>query len=112
MLKNLQRTQGEGELTLVDGQFKQLNLFQTIGQVLQIPELSDLRVRSGKADFRVSESKTYIDHLVLETPDLKFSTQGNVRFDLKLALQAQLRDHPQAGESAPQHFALELQRTR
>jgi uncharacterized protein involved in outer membrane biogenesis len=89
-LKKLDRTEGEGELSLTDGQFKQLQLFQTIGMLLQIPELSDLRVRTGRADFHIKDEKTLIDDLVLETQDLQFSTKGKVGFDGKLGLQAQL----------------------
>ncbi len=100
-MKNLDRTEGQGELALLDGKFKQLNLFQTIGQVLQIPELSDLRVRTGQANFRVNDEKTYIDHLVLETPDLQFSTKGNVRFDGKLTLDAQLAVSPKLATQLP-----------
>jgi uncharacterized protein involved in outer membrane biogenesis len=89
-LKRLDRTEGNGEITLTDGGFKQLELFQTIGVVLQIPELADLRVRSGEAKFRIKDEKTYLDELVLDSQNLQFSTHGTIRFDGKLGLDAKL----------------------
>jgi uncharacterized protein involved in outer membrane biogenesis len=89
-LKRLDRTEGDGEITLADGQFKQLELFQTIGVVLQIPELADLRVRTGQAKFRIKDEKTYLDQLVLDSQNLQFSTTGTIRFDGKLGLDAKL----------------------
>jgi hypothetical protein len=89
-LKRLDRTEGEGEIALSDGQFKQLELFQTIGVVLQIPELADLRVRSGQAKFRIKDEKTYLEQLVLDSQNLQFSTHGTIRFDGKLGLDAKL----------------------
>jgi hypothetical protein len=89
-LKRLDRTEGDGEIQLTDGQFKQLELFQTIGVVLQIPELMDLRVRTGAAKFHIKDDKTYIDSLVLDSQNLQFSTDGNIRFDGKLSLNAKL----------------------
>ncbi len=88
--RKLARLEGTGRLALADGQFRQLDFFQTIGQVLQIAELSNLRLREAHADFHLADEKTYIDDLMLETPDLSLGAKGTARFDGKLALDAQL----------------------
>lgn len=101
-LKKLNRTEGKGELTLANGYFQGLNLFESIADLLQIPELSDLRVRTGKADFRIKDEKTYVDDLVLEAASLRFSTKGYVRFDGKLSLDAQLALSSKTVQQLPQ----------
>lgn len=88
--KKLKRAEGLGELTLVNGQFRQLELFQTIGQVLQISELSNLRLNNGHALFRIGDERVFIDQILLESTDLALVAGGNAKFDGKLALQASL----------------------
>ncbi len=88
--RKLDHAEGEGRLTLADGYLRQLEFFENIGRVLQIAELSDLRIREGRAEFRVADEKTFIDKLVLDAGDVSFSAKGVARFDKKLSLDAQL----------------------
>jgi hypothetical protein len=97
--QKFEASEGGGHLMLADGQFNQLQLFQMIGLVLQIPELSDLRFKTSEVDFRVANQHTFIDHLVLATPNLQFSATGNIRFDGRIAINARLGVTPKlAGE--------------
>jgi uncharacterized protein involved in outer membrane biogenesis len=88
--REIERLKGEGHIELVRGQFRQLDFFRTIGQALGIPELADLRLKQGRADFRLADEKTHVENLLLEAPDLQLSAKGVARFDGKLALDARL----------------------
>ena len=88
--KRVERVEGTGKLRLRNGQFRQFELLQTIGRVLQIQELSDLRLKEGRAEFHLESEKTFIDQLVLEAADLQLNATGVSRFDGKLDLDARL----------------------
>jgi hypothetical protein len=84
------RYDGVGRLDIRDAQFHQLDLFQNIGQVIGLKELSDLRVRDGHSDLRLSGEKVYVDSLTLNTADLQLTAHGMARLDKRLNLDAQL----------------------
>ncbi len=84
------RAEGSGEFQLRDGRFQQLELFQTIGQALNIRELSDLRLKDAHGEFRIGGEKVTFDQLVLAAANLQLGAKGSVRFDKKVALDAQL----------------------
>jgi uncharacterized protein involved in outer membrane biogenesis len=88
--RKMEKAKGRGYLTLENGQFRQFEFFQTLGQVLQIAELANFRLRDGRVDFHVADEKTYIDKLVLEAPELRLSASGQAKFDGKLGLDAEL----------------------
>lgn len=81
---------GVGRLDLRNGQFSQLELFQNIGQVLGLRQLSDLRLKDGHTDLRLASDKVYVDKLLLSTPDLQLTAKGMVRLDQRINLDAQL----------------------
>jgi type II secretion system protein N len=85
-----EKAEGRGHLDLRNGQFSQLELFQNIGSVLGLRELSDLRVKDGHAELRLSGDKIYVERLLLNTADLQLSSKGTVRLDQKVNLEAQL----------------------
>ena len=85
-----ERAEGTGQFRLRDGQLKQLEFFQTIGQALNIRELSDLRLKEAHGDFRVAGEKVTFDQLKLAALNLELAAKGYVRFDKKVALEAQL----------------------
>lgn len=84
------RVEGVGRIDLRDGQFHQLDLFQNIGQILGMRELSDLRVREGHSELRIAGEKIYVDKLTLNTSDLQLAAKGTIRTDKRLNLEAQL----------------------
>jgi len=94
------RMEGEGRIDLRDGQFHQLDLFQNIGQILGMRELSDLRVRDGHSELRMAGDKIYVEKLLLNTSDLQLAAKGIVRTDKRLNLDAQLS----VEEAAAQHL--------
>ncbi len=89
-MRRAERAEGSGNFQLRDGQFKQLELFQTIGQVLNIKELSDLRLKDAHGDFRVGGEKVIFDQLTLAAANLQLGAKGTLRFDQRVAFDAQL----------------------
>lgn len=85
-----ERAEGTGQFQLRDGRFQQLEFFQTIGQALNIRELSDLRLKDAHGDFRIGGEKVTFDQLLLSAANLQLGARGSVRFDKKVALDAQL----------------------
>ncbi len=82
--------EGKGSIHVANAHLKQLEFFQTLGQVLQIPELADLRLREGRADFRIADEKAFIEDMLLQTPDLQLGAKGLLRIDGKVQLDARL----------------------
>lgn len=99
--KKAERAKGKGEVVLVNGQFRQLEFFQTLGQVLQISELANLRLREGRADFRIADEKAFIENMVLEAPEIRLTAKGLTRFDGKIALDAELGLSPRLAKQLP-----------
>ena len=89
-LDRAERAEGGGEFQLRDGRFAQFELFQTIGQALNIRELSDLRIKEGHGDFHVGSERVTFDRLTLAAANLQLEAKGTVRFNQKVALEAQL----------------------
>jgi len=88
--KNFQRLEGPGRLTIEEGRFTRLPLLDPIAQVLEIPELSDLRTSEAFVDFKLRDEKAFVESLVLATPSLRLGAKGVSRFDNKLNLDATL----------------------
>jgi type II secretion system protein N len=86
----IDKAKGKGELVLTNGTLRQMDLLQTLGEVLQFEELIQLRVNSGVANFRFENEKVQVDHIALQSPDLKLTAQGMARFNRKLDLDARL----------------------
>jgi uncharacterized protein involved in outer membrane biogenesis len=88
--REIVRAEGAGRLHIRDGRFQRLELFEAIGEVLQIKELSDLKLNDGHTDFRISEQRAWIDELSLEAANLRLSAKGHVKFEGKIQLNSQL----------------------
>ena len=86
----VERAEGPGKIWLRNGQLRQLDLLQAIGQVLGIRELSDFHLQDAHADFHISGQKVHLDQLTLAAPDLQLAAKGTIRFDQKVSLDAQL----------------------
>ncbi len=84
------KAEGSGQLDLRNGQFKELDLFQNVGSLLGVREFSDLRVKDGHADLRLTGDKVNVERLLLNTSDLQLSSKGAIRLDKKVSLEAQL----------------------
>jgi len=86
----LDKSKGKGELALTNGTLRQMDLLQTLGEVLQLDELIQLRITSGTASFHFENEKVEVERIALQSPDLKLSAQGVARFNRKLDLDARL----------------------
>jgi hypothetical protein len=95
------RLNGEAHIDLRNAQFHQLDFFQSMGQLLGLRELADLRVRDGHADLRLADSKVLVEKLILNTSDLQISANGTARLDKKLKLSAQLSAEDAVVEHLP-----------
>jgi type II secretion system protein N len=88
--RQVEKAEGQGHLTLTNGVLRQMDLLQTLGEVLQLDELIQLRLTNATTDFHLGGEKIHIDRLLLESPDLKLSATGTARFNRKLELDARL----------------------
>jgi type II secretion system protein N len=88
--RQIEKAEGQGHLTLTNGLLRQMDLLQTLGEVLQLDELIQLHLKNASADFHVGGEKIHIDQLLLESPDLKLTAAGTARFNRKLELDARL----------------------
>lgn len=96
----IERLEGPGRLSIVDGHFTKLGLFGTIAELVGLTELANLRTREASAVFNLRDEKTFIDSIVLATENIRLSANGVARFDKKLTLDAQL--------SVPERFVQTL----
>lgn len=88
--KQIARLEGPGQLSIDGGRFRKLDLFESLAQVLDLRELSNLQPREAHAQFNLRDEKAFIDSLVLNTGTLSISAKGMARFDGKLVLDARL----------------------
>ena len=81
---------GSGEILLRDGQLRQYSLLTALGQILQIEELTQLRLDQAEAKYHVANGIITVDQLVLRSPNIRLSATGTIAFSGKLDLQSQL----------------------
>ena len=81
---------GGGEIFLRDGRLQQYSLLVAIGQILQIEELTELRLEQARAKYHIDPGFVTIDELILRSPNIRLSASGTVTFDGKLKLDSQL----------------------
>ena len=81
---------GDGEIFLRDGRVQEYSLLVAIGQILQIEELTQLRLEQAEAKYHISPGLVTIDELILRSPNMRLSATGTVTFDGKLKLDSQL----------------------
>ncbi len=92
----MDKAEGEGTLNLRDGRFRQLELFQTIGRILNIQEFADFHITEGQTEFKVAGQKLLIERLSLQAASLEMTAKGTVRLEKndknerKLTLDARL----------------------
>lgn len=81
---------GSAHLELAGGRMQNIDLFQTLGAALQIPDLVELNLKTAQADARVVSGVVYVDKLLLESQNLMVAAHGKVGIDGKLGLDARL----------------------
>jgi hypothetical protein len=81
---------GTGEISLRDGQLQQYSLLVALGQILQIEELTQLRLNQAAAKYHLSPGVVNVDELVLRSPNIRLSATGTIGFDGKLRLESEL----------------------
>jgi hypothetical protein len=81
---------GSGELVLRNGQLRQYNLLVMLGQILQIDELTQLRLEQAEAKYRLANGSVIVDQLLLRSPNIRLTASGRIDLNGKLRLQSQL----------------------
>lgn len=90
LLKKSESFQGKGEALLEDGFLKGFGLLQSIGQVFQISELTNLKIQKANAAFSIANRKITLSELQLSGSDVTISAPGEIDFEQRLNLQAKL----------------------
>jgi hypothetical protein len=81
---------GTGEIILHDGQVRHYSLLVALGQLLQIPELQQLRLDQAQVKYHITPGVVTIDELIFRSENIRLSAVGTVSFDGKLRLESQL----------------------
>lgn len=81
---------GNAQLQIENGFFKGLGLLQLVGQILQINELSNLKIKTATARMAIADSNIQLSELSMQSEDLSFSAPGVVGFNRQLSLNASL----------------------
>ncbi len=81
---------GSGAIQLRDGQVRQYSLLVTLGQLLQIEELTHLRFQEAEVKYHIEPGVITIDELILSSPNIRLSAVGTIGFDGKLRLDSRL----------------------
>jgi type II secretion system protein N len=89
-VSSIARLEGPAKISIEDGRFKRLEIFEAIAAVLDLPELANLQPREATAQFQLRDEKAFIDPLVLATQNLRITAKGVARMDEKLSLDARL----------------------
>jgi type II secretion system protein N len=81
---------GSAHLEVAGGRLQKLEILETLGMGLGIPELAQLDFKTAQADARVVGGIVHVDKLLLQSGNLELTAQGTIDLDGKLALNARL----------------------
>jgi hypothetical protein len=81
---------GTGTILLRDGQLRQYSFLSALGQILQIEELTQLRLDQAEAKYHFNPGAVTVDELVLRSPNIHLSASGTIGFSGKLHLDSRL----------------------
>lgn len=81
---------GTAKVQVEEGRFKGISVLQMLGQVFQIQELSNFKIRRGVASLRIADKNLVLDELQLDGNDIVLSAPGNIDFQKNLSLNAKL----------------------
>lgn len=82
--------EGTGEIYLRGGEVRRYSLLVALGQLLQLEELSQLRLDEAHVKYHITPGVVSIDELLLTSPNIRLSATGTVAFNGKLRLASQL----------------------
>ena len=81
---------GYGEIFLRDGEVQQYSLLVALGQILQIEELTQLRLEQAEVKYHLTPGLITVDQLLLHSPNIRLTATGTITFAGKLKLESQL----------------------
>lgn len=81
---------GTGTLVLRDGHVQQVGALAVIGQLLQIPELSQLDLARAETHYHLEAGRILIDDLLLQSSNLRVNCAGTITLAGNLKLEATL----------------------
>ena len=81
---------GKGEAFLTNGSFAGLELLQVLGQIFQISELAQLKVKQASTTLRIAEGKVWFEPLEMDCDSLFLTSSGSMDFQRNLLLDTQL----------------------
>ena len=81
---------GYGEIFLRDGEVQQYSLLVALGQILQIEELTQLRLEQAEVKYRLTPGLITVDQLLVHSPNIRLTATGTITFAGKLKLESQL----------------------
>ena len=81
---------GSAQLQIENGFFKGLGLLQLVGQIFQIQELSNLKIKTATARMDIADANIRLNELSMQSEDLSFSAPGVIGFNRQLSLNARL----------------------
>ncbi len=96
--------QPAGEVTgtlITGGGMRNIEIFQMLGQGLQIPDLVELNLKTAELDARVVSGVVDVDKLLLQSQNLQVTAHGTVEAGGKLALDARLTIHGEIAQRLP-----------
>ena len=92
---------GSGQLVLTNGQVNQYEIFQVLGKLLQIEELSQLNLQQASASWRIENGVVLVDQLLLQSANLRLSAHGVVHPGGRLDLDANLAINQKISRQLP-----------
>ncbi len=93
---------GRGRLEVKDGRLDQFPLLQTLGLLLQVPELVSTTFDEAYAEMEYKNSRLRVDQLKISSTNLRLTASGSVKEDQKLDLNARLAIAPAIAERLPE----------
>jgi len=92
---------GKGQVRVRSGRLEQMPLFQLIGKVLQIEDLTNMELRQAQLDLRADQGTVFVDSLVMESPNLSLTANGTSKPGGKLDLSARLAVNAKISRKLP-----------
>jgi hypothetical protein len=83
-------TVGEGHFELLEAKLKPVDFLAKIGELFQIDELQLLQLKDARLDFTVRDENVWVDTLNLMSENLILRGKGQVRFNRKMNIDAEL----------------------